>query len=66
MLYEVITRDALRLSHPKAKDEKRQQLFAYLVGKANAPEGTMCELFEKLKTIDLNTKKGVSELIGLV
>lgn len=45
-------RDVMRLVHPKTKDAKRNDLFKWAVGKAEAPVGTMAATYEQFKTLD--------------
>lgn len=45
-------RDVMRLVHPKTKDAKRNDLFKWAVGKAEAPAGTMAATYEQFKTLD--------------
>lgn len=44
-------RDVMRLVHPKTTDSKRNDLFKWVVGKAEAPQGTLAHTYEELKNL---------------
>jgi 60 kDa SS-A/Ro ribonucleoprotein len=58
--------DAMRLSHPKTKDETRNNLFAYAVGKAEAPKGSKVAMYEELKGLKPDSKSDVDRVVASI
>lgn len=54
-------RDVLRLTHPTTKDATRNDYFKYIVGKGEAPKGTLASVFESIKN-ETDHKKIISAI----
>ena len=59
-------RDVMRLVHPKTKDARRNDLFAWAVGKKEAPAGSMAYTYEELKKMDHTKPADVKTVVAKI